>query len=305
MTNYNFAQLESIWTQAGGNPVAAPMAAAIALAESGGNPNASNANGNGTIDRGLWQINSIHGAQSTFDITANARGAVAISSNGSNWRPWCTAWSNGRCGGTFEGAGSPYLKHLPSGAVPPSAVTVPSTPTGNVTPPPLGGKGGQGGNSGAPLPGLPSVGDVTGLGNLSDTMAQIYNSFTKTLWFGFITGFGILLMFGGLAILLYTTRVGQAVMGAIPGSSYAPSKAEAATGSGSAPSAPSEPSAPAQSSDTSTPAQRRNSRVLPGETPKQTNTRRTEETFGKPSKSALRKTTFKSTGYKNGKGERA
>lgn len=34
--------------------------AAIALEESGGNPLAHNHNSNGTVDRGLWQINSIH-----------------------------------------------------------------------------------------------------------------------------------------------------------------------------------------------------------------------------------------------------
>lgn len=87
---YNYAQLMGIWQQAGGNPHAAAMAAAIAMAESGGNSAAYGVNHNGSTDRGLWQINSIHGAQSTFDIMGNARAAVAISSNGTNWRPWTT-----------------------------------------------------------------------------------------------------------------------------------------------------------------------------------------------------------------------
>lgn len=34
--------------------------AAIALKESGGNPLASHVNNNDSIDRGLWQINSVH-----------------------------------------------------------------------------------------------------------------------------------------------------------------------------------------------------------------------------------------------------
>jgi len=89
--SYTYSQIEAIWIQYGGNPAAAPMAAAIALAESGGNPNAVNtANSNGTTDRGLWQINSVHGAQSTFDLAANTRAAIAISNNGANWRPWTT-----------------------------------------------------------------------------------------------------------------------------------------------------------------------------------------------------------------------
>jgi phage protein U len=88
--NYNYAQLEGIWIQAGGNPQAAPMAAAIAMAESGGNSAAQDLDSNGTVDRGLWQINSVHGAQSTFDVMGNARAAVAISNNGSDWSAWVT-----------------------------------------------------------------------------------------------------------------------------------------------------------------------------------------------------------------------
>ncbi len=78
----------NLWTTAGGSANVANLAAAVALAESGGNPAASNKNSNGTIDRGLWQINSVHGKLSTFDKQANARAAVKISSGGKNWRPW-------------------------------------------------------------------------------------------------------------------------------------------------------------------------------------------------------------------------
>lgn len=112
---FSFAQLEAIWIQAGGNPVYSPMAAAISQAESGGNSANAGFNSNGTIDRGLWQINSTHGSQSSFDIMTNARAAVAISNNGTNWRPWCTAYSDGACGskgGTYLGAGAPYQKYL-------------------------------------------------------------------------------------------------------------------------------------------------------------------------------------------------
>lgn len=87
---FNYAQLEGIWIQAGGSPGAAPIAAAIAIAESGGNTTATNHDSNGSVDRGLWQINSVHGAQSTYDVMGNARAAVAISNNGTNWAPWTT-----------------------------------------------------------------------------------------------------------------------------------------------------------------------------------------------------------------------
>jgi hypothetical protein len=88
--HYTAMQLQQLWLQAGGNAATAPLAAAIALAESGGNPNALNHNTNGSIDRGLWQINSVHGTQSTLDPLANAQAAVAISNHGSNWQPWTT-----------------------------------------------------------------------------------------------------------------------------------------------------------------------------------------------------------------------
>lgn len=134
MSNYSFDQLEALWVQAGGNPLYKAMAAAVALAESGGNPVATNHNSNGSTDRGLWQINSVHGSQSTTNALANARAAVSISNNGTNWKPWCTAWTND-CTGTYLGAGSPVLAHLPTGA---STGTTPSgTASSDVSTPAL------------------------------------------------------------------------------------------------------------------------------------------------------------------------
>jgi hypothetical protein len=84
------AQLEHAWVRNGGAPAAAPMAAAVALAESGGRTDATNHNTNGSTDRGAWQINSVHGALSTYDLDANAKAAIKISNNGLNWGPWST-----------------------------------------------------------------------------------------------------------------------------------------------------------------------------------------------------------------------
>ena len=56
----SIADLERLWEQAGGSVASAPDAAAIAMAESGGNPvdhNSSDPNG-GSF--GLWQINGVH-----------------------------------------------------------------------------------------------------------------------------------------------------------------------------------------------------------------------------------------------------
>jgi hypothetical protein len=91
---FTYAQLEYIWQTAGGSAPAAPIAAAVAMAESGGNSGATDCDSNGTIDRGLWQINSVHGSMSTYDVMGNARAAVSISNNGSNWSAWST-YNNG------------------------------------------------------------------------------------------------------------------------------------------------------------------------------------------------------------------
>jgi hypothetical protein len=92
---YGKGQIMNLWTRAGGSPGVANLAAAVSLAESGGKSDALNRNSNGTVDRGLWQINSIHGRLSTFDPAGNARAAVKISSAGRNWQPWA-AYTNRR-----------------------------------------------------------------------------------------------------------------------------------------------------------------------------------------------------------------
>jgi hypothetical protein len=82
--------LEALWESAGGSSGTAFMAAEIATAESGGRQTATDNNSNGTVDRGYWQVNSIHGALSTYDPAGNARAAVELSGDGTNWSPWVT-----------------------------------------------------------------------------------------------------------------------------------------------------------------------------------------------------------------------
>ena len=69
------------------------MAIAVALAESSGDPTATDQDSNGTVDRGLWQINSVHRAYSPacdYDPACAARAAYAISQSGTDWSPWVT-----------------------------------------------------------------------------------------------------------------------------------------------------------------------------------------------------------------------
>jgi Lysozyme like domain len=83
-------QLEALWDSAGGNPADSFMAAEIATAESGGQQYATDDDGNGTTDEGYWQINTSHGALATYDPYGNARAAVIISADGTDWEPWVT-----------------------------------------------------------------------------------------------------------------------------------------------------------------------------------------------------------------------
>jgi LysM repeat protein len=94
--HYSCSGLEQLWEQAGGSPARAFMAAEIAMAESGGNPNAISP----TNDYGLWQINGSNGSLATLNPSANARSAVIMSNNGTNWHPWTTYTSgaySGKC----------------------------------------------------------------------------------------------------------------------------------------------------------------------------------------------------------------
>lgn len=88
--------LEQLWEDAGGSPSAAFMAAEIAMAESGGNQYALSP----TDDYGYWQINASNGSLATFNAYGNARAAITLSDNGTNWSPWTTYTSgaySGRC----------------------------------------------------------------------------------------------------------------------------------------------------------------------------------------------------------------
>lgn len=91
------ASLSQLWIDAGGDPKLANLMAAIAMAESSGRKDATNKNTDGSIDRGLWQINSSH---TQFDANRllsdpeyNAQAAVAIEKS-----QGLTAWSTYQSG---------------------------------------------------------------------------------------------------------------------------------------------------------------------------------------------------------------
>jgi hypothetical protein len=91
-------------------------ATAVALAESGGETTATNRNTNGSIDYGLWQINTVHGSLLSqgdkFNPADNAKMAYTVwNGAGRKWSPW-SAYNNQR-----------YRTFLPQGSLAAAAPT--------------------------------------------------------------------------------------------------------------------------------------------------------------------------------------
>lgn len=105
-------QLAGLAQQVGLVGQAVQIASAVAMAESGGNPNAVNPGhpGDPEYSVGLWQINIRAHPQYTEaqmkDPVQNAKAMYAISSGGSNWNPWGT-YTNGL-----------YKQYMTSGVTP-------------------------------------------------------------------------------------------------------------------------------------------------------------------------------------------
>lgn len=157
-------------------------AVAVALAESGGRTDANHRNSNGTMDYGLWQINSIHGSilasGDKFNPADNARMAYQIWKDaGGKWRPWYT-FTSGR-----------YRAYVPRGTVASGA-------------PAIGGSGGGAGGT-----------------DLSASFPSLNNPFESLLQGGLWVRLGTFLL-GGLLLLIGFIRIsgiGSAALGAAKG----------------------------------------------------------------------------------------
>jgi len=129
-----YDQVENTWLQAGGSPQAAAMAAAVADASSGLNPNAQRTNPDGTVSIGLWLIPKNGVPPGSTDPIANARAAIHLSQNGTDWSQWCVAWSDNNCGqdgGTYLGSGSNALGALGTQLSPASYNVFGAAPSGS------------------------------------------------------------------------------------------------------------------------------------------------------------------------------
>lgn len=119
MTHYSYSQLEQLWINAGGSRSLAPLMAAIAEAESGGNSNAYNPSG----ASGLWQIlGAVNPADqgSLFTPSVNAHEAV-LKYQSQGLDAWQT-YTNGAYRQFLQGS-------VPPSAVPGSSSTSPGTST--------------------------------------------------------------------------------------------------------------------------------------------------------------------------------
>lgn len=137
-----FQQREQLWINNGGNPLFAPVAAAISMAENAAGTLGSNSDsgcncGGSCYSWGLWQINcsnvssliSAGVIKTEADLgTANGNAAAAVylsggSKSNPNFSPWTTYWSNDG-GKTNVGNGNGiFNKFLPGGSTIPSSTT--------------------------------------------------------------------------------------------------------------------------------------------------------------------------------------
>lgn len=132
------------------------VAVAVALAESAGYPAATNHNTNGSVDFGLWQINTVHGALLTTGAWCvpadNAAMAHTVWTRaGGSWTPWATFNSGSylshlaaanraalalgmptASAHTTTPAGTPAATLTPAKTLPPAIET--PTPGGTATP---------------------------------------------------------------------------------------------------------------------------------------------------------------------------
>lgn len=193
----SYAQLEGLWVQAGGPRALAPLMAAIALAESSGNPSARNDKDNGGTQTswGLWQISDgTHNmpVANIMDPLTNAKQAVAkYHSEG------LTAW-----GSYTTGA---YRQYMQQGVAPSNNLPSGSTSTGNAQPASVSG----------------DIGSAIGQG-FADAFLAIFKPFIEIAVWGAETMLGVTLMVAGFLILVFNSKEAKGIEGEVAQTLIAP-----------------------------------------------------------------------------------
>lgn len=194
-----YADAEELWIQAGGPAAIAPVAAAIAMAESSLNPTAVGPSYGGDAGSiGLWQIQSGQHPQWTVaqlkNPTINAQAAVAIYEGaGNSFSPWSTY---------TEGT---YRRFLQSG-VPPTPASSSSTPS-------------SASSSSSSSSSSASSGTDYGIGSFGTTLAgaigSAETSATQTALAGVLVLAGVAVL--ALAVWVMLPDATRAAVKAIPG----------------------------------------------------------------------------------------
>lgn len=135
MANYTYAQLEGLWIQAGGSPATAPLAAAIAEAESSGQSAVTSANPDGGTNVGLWQLDTLgkgsgYSTAQLSDPTVNAAVAVNGSKNGTDWSAWAT-YASGAYKAFMNTATTPNTSGLPASGTTAATLTSAGSASGS------------------------------------------------------------------------------------------------------------------------------------------------------------------------------
>ena len=114
-----YAQLEALWISNGGSKATAPVAAAIAEAESSGLIGSTSSNPDGGTNVGLWQLDTKgvgagYSVAQLSDPDTNAAVAVKGSGNGTDWSDWET-YADGSYKVFLSNSTPPDASGLPTG----------------------------------------------------------------------------------------------------------------------------------------------------------------------------------------------
>lgn len=197
-------ELVNAATRHGLTPERARIAAAIGMAESGGNTNAHNTNAaTGDNSYGAWQINmlgamgperriqfGIASNDELFDLDTNARAMSILSQNGQNFSDWSTY---------KDGAYKPFMdNHLiqtDGGGPDQGQSTI-----------------GKVGDALNPLPSLSELGAFVDIGNKTARWVSNSENWVRV---GYVVG-GSALIIAGLVMMIQSTSFGSAVGQMIP-----------------------------------------------------------------------------------------
>jgi hypothetical protein len=91
--SYSQSALESLWTDNGGPADTAAFAAAVGMAESGGNPKATSANPDGGTNVGVFQLDTtgVGGGYSVAELSdpnLNTQVTIMATGGGTDWSEW-------------------------------------------------------------------------------------------------------------------------------------------------------------------------------------------------------------------------